>query len=157
MKKIILEDFILIQIDMTNDRHIKFIKEINNDDLIKKYLFPYNESLEDFIDSKVSGVDIFNNFYIIYYENREVGYIEIENMKNVSLNYALLSSERGNGLDSKLLKELSKYILDNYSDQIESVNTIIRNENEASIHASIKGGFDFIETKDGFTTYSKRR
>ena len=154
--EIVLEDFTLIKIDRTNDIHNRFIKEVDMDTDIKKYLYPYNNSLDDFIDTRYSGIDIFNNFYVITYENRIIGYMEIESFKEVKLNYALLKDERGKGLGSLLIRELTNYILSNYPDVI-SVNTIIRNENKSSIHASIKGGLDFIDSKDGFTTYGKKR
>ena len=154
--KIILDNFILIKLDRTNDTHIDFIKKIDNDSDIKKYLYPYNATFDDFIDSRVAGFDIFNNFYIVYYENRIIGYIEIENYKNVFINCALLKNERNKGFGSKILSELTSYILSNYPNVL-SVNTIIRNENQASIHATMKSGFEFIENKDGFSTYGKKR
>lgn len=154
--EIVLKDFRLIKIDRTNDAHINFIKEVDRDSDIKKYLFPYNDSFEDFMDTRFSGNDIFNNFFVIIYDNRIIGYIEIESFKEVKLNCALLRSERSKGLGSLLTRELIDYILVNYPNVL-SVNTLIRNENKASIQAAINSGLEFIETKDGFTTYGKKR
>lgn len=157
MTKIILENFELEKIDLTNKEHLQLIRRFDNDYLVKKYLYPYKDSFYDLVTESFDSQTIFNSFYVINYENRAIGYVEIENMKDTYLNYALLKEERKKGLASKFLKELSKYLLENYKEFVNSVNTIIRNSNNDSIKASINSGFILTEDKDGFVTYSSKR
>lgn len=156
MNTIQLENFKLEQMVLTKIEHLKLIRSFDNDDVVKKYLYPYKASFYDLVESKTPSPTIFNNFYVIYYKDRIIGYIELENSQNVKLNCALLEHERNKGLTSRLLKELSTYLLDNYDD-VRHVSAIIDNNNKASIKTVKNSGFDFYEESDGFSTYGRKK
>lgn len=153
--KIVLNNFILEKINLTNNEHLSLINKFEYDSDVKKYLFPYYSSFYEMVEKNAIGTDIFNNSYIIYYEDRIVGYIELENINNVSLNYALLRKERHKGIITKLIDELSDYLLDN--EKVKSVKAIIRNGNKASLSAISKSKFEFVENKNDFSTYERKR
>lgn len=152
-----LENFILEKIDIRNPKHINLIKQFDNDALVKKYLYPYKESFYDMVLDNDMSDFLFNSFYIINYQDRIVGYVEIKNIKDVDINYALLKSERNRGIATLFLKELSSYLLKECQDQIMSVNTIIRKENIPSINASKKAMFKLYKEDSKFETYRKTK
>ena len=150
-----LDNFHLEKMDITNDEHLALIRKFDNDSLIKEYLYPYKDSFYDLVVNNYNSSSIFNSFFVIHYEERIIGYIEIEKQKDVFLNYAFLEDERKKGLASSFLKELSNYLLENYKNNVESVNGIIRNDNTASIHACKKAGFSLVKKEARFNTYRK--
>ena len=157
MKKIInLPNFRLEEIDTNNEEHFNLIKAFDRDELAKKYLFPYKPSFYDLVNESISTDNIFNTFYIIYFKNRPIGYVEIESPNTTYLNYALLHSERKKGYASMFLRELSIYLLENYK-EVNSVNAIIRKNNSNSINAVKRAGLSKIEEDSKFETYRKNR
>lgn len=156
LKKIVLENFVLEEIDITKKEHLEIIKIFDNDSLVKKYLYPYKDSFYDLVTDSIKTDDIFNTFYIIYTNNTPIGYMEIEKPNKTFLNSALIPTERRKGYSTQLLKELSSYLLKNYSN-VNSVNTIIRKTNESSIGTVLKAGLTKVEEDTNFVTYGKTR
>ena len=157
MKEIKLDDFLLEQINLKNKDHLLMIKQFEFDNIVRKYNYPHSGSFYNLIVNNGYSSTIFNNFYVIKYKEKIIGYLEIEKTKEVYFNYALLQKERGKGLGPKLLKQLSDYLLNNYSDYMDSVNIIVDNKNKASISATLKSGFDFVEESNGFSTFTHRK
>ncbi len=156
MQTIILDNFVLEKLDLTNNQHLNLISAFDRDETVKKYLYPYKKSFYDLVSKGVSGSDIFHNFYVIRKDNKIVGYIQIEAPGETYLRAALLKEERQKGIISELLKELSKYLLTNYK-EVNSINAIIRNTNLASINAVKKAGFINSDSDNEFETYTKTR
>lgn len=152
-----LESFDLEKINIKNIEHLKLIKEFEFDNLVRKYNYPYSGSFYNLVVSNGYSPTIFNNFYAIRHKERLIGYIEIEDSKNIYLNYALLKKERKKGYATKVLKELSNYLLTNYRSKLDSVYTIIKKKNKESINTSIRSGFIFLEESNGFNTYVKKK
>ena len=156
MKVINLKSFRLEEIDITKQEHLDMIKEFDNDSSVKQYLYPYKDSFYDLVCDAIKTDDIFRTFYAIYTENRIIGYMEIGNSKSTNLNSALIKSERNKGYSKLLLKELSNYLLENYS-SVNSVNTIIRKDNKNSISTVESAGLVKTEEDSKFVTYSSLR
>ena len=154
--KIVLDNFVLEQINITKQEHLNLIKKFDRDDLVKKYLYPYKESFYDLVTESTRGDNIFYNFYVIYKDNKPIGYIEIEAPNKTFLNCALLNSERNKGYASMITRELSNYFLSNYA-EVNSVNAIIRKNNLYSINAIENAGFNSIKEDADFITYNKTR
>lgn len=157
MDKIYLRNFILEKFDLNNEKHLELIKKFDSDKTVKKYIFPNDESFYDLVTSISNSNTIFNSFYVIYYEDRIIGYVEIENMKDTYLNCALLKEERTKGIGTKFLNEIALYLLLNYKDKVDSVNAMIESSNKASINATKKSGFTFIESDNELEKYSIKR
>lgn len=157
MTSINLDDFFLEKINLKDKEHLLLIKKFEFDNDVRKYNYPHSGSFYNLVTSNGFTSDIFNSFFIIKYEDRIIGYLEIEKSKDVYLNYALLKEERGKGLGPKLLKELSDYLLNEYKDELTKIDIIVDNKNKPSIKATIKSGFEKIEDSNGFTTYRKSK
>lgn len=151
-----LKNFRLEQMNITKKEHLELIKEFERDDLVKKYLFPYKESFCDMVSENDYSYKVFHTFFVVYFQDKPIGYVEIESPNNTYLNYALLRSERKKGYASMLLKELSLYLLENY-EEVKSVNAIIRKNNLDSINVVKKAGLSKIEEDSSFETYRKNR
>lgn len=158
MNKIILPSFELDKFDIRKREHLELVKKFDRDESVKKYLFPYKDSFYDLITNSVNGDEIFNNFYVINYENRIIGYIEIENKKKTFLNSAIFYNERKKGYSTLLLKEISDYLLINYPEDVDSVNVIFRTSNSGSVSVLKNSDFQKVENNDvNFETYTKGR
>lgn len=156
MKVINLKRFRLEEIDITKQEHLDMIKEFDNDPLVKQYLYPYKNSFYDLVCDAIKTDDIFRTFYVIYFSNKAIGYIEIESPNKTFLNLALIKSERRKGYSKLLLQELSDCLLENYSN-VNSVNAIIRKDNRNSISAVESAGLIKTEEDSKFVTYSRLR
>lgn len=157
MNEIYLPSFMLEKMSLTNQKHLELIKKLDNDDLVKKYLFPYKSSFYDLVTENIESFTFFHNFYVIYLKEKIIGYVEIETPKKTYLNYAILKEERNKGYALLFLREIADYILNTYQQEVESVNTIIRKTNQASIQASLKSGFVLLEDNDpNFETFTKK-
>lgn len=157
--KIELPSFILEKINITNSKHLQVIKEFDRDYIVKKYLYPYKDSFYDLVSNDLNSPTVFNTFYIIYLKenNKPIGYTEIGIPKNTYINAAFLNQERGKGYGTKFLSELSLYLITNYSDEIETINTIVHRENLASRKTCLNSGFIELETKNPkFVAYVKK-
>lgn len=156
MNNIKLDSFILEKMNLKDKDHLLLIKKFEFDNDVRKYNYPYSGSFYNLVTSNGYTDDIFNSFFVIKYEDRIIGYLEIEKSKEVYLNYALLKEERGKGLGPQVLKELSDYLLREYKNSIDKIDIIVDNKNKPSLKATIKSGFEEVENLNGFTTYRKR-
>ena len=155
--KIELPSFILEKMNITNSKHLQVIKEFDRDYIVKKYLYPYKDSFYDLVSNDLNSPTVFNTFYIIYLKenNKPIGYTEIGRPKNTYINAAFLNQERA-GYVTKFLSELSLYLINNCSDEIETINTIVHRENLASRKNCLNSGFIEVETENPkFVAYVK--
>ena len=156
MNNIKLDSFLLEKINLKNKEHLLLIKKFEFDNDVRKYNYPHHGSFYNLVTSNGYTDDIFNTFFVIKYEDRIIGYLEIEKSKDVYLNYAILKEERGKGLGPKVLKELSDYLLNEYRDSIDKIDILVDNKNKPSLKATIKSGFEEVENQNGFTTYRRK-
>ncbi len=157
MEYIRLKSFNLEKIDVKDIEHLRLIRKFDFDNLVRKYNYPHSGSFYNLVTNNGYSPSIFNNFYAIRHADDLIGYIEIEDSKDVFLNYALIKEARKKGYATEVLSELSDYLLENFSDKLDSVYTIIDNKNKASINTSIRSGFSLMEKSNGFTTFVKKK
>lgn len=155
MKQINLKNFTLKQVNLSDKNHLEIIESFNNDDLVKKYIFPHKSSFYELVWEYVDTPDIFNTFYLIYHLEKPIGYVEVESSKNVYLNYALLNSERNKGYASLFLKELSDFLID-YKNVI-SVEALVKKDNIASIKVLKNAGLIKTGEDNNFIMYKKTK
>lgn len=138
-----------------NPLHLNLINIFERDYLVKKYLFPYKESFYDLVNESVKSDKIFHKFYIIKFNNKPIGYVEIESPNTTYLNYALIRSERKKGYATMFIKDITEYLLK--QEEVNSVNAIIRKNNIDSINVFKRLEFDKVLEDSNFETYKKTR
>ncbi len=120
---------------LENVEHLKFKKELKEDELIYEFV---SISIEDDLHEVYSDNLELENSYIIKHQDKLVGYIclkEIpENYEIVELRYAVHPKFRRQGYGRKILEECRDYLF-----SLENINGIelhIRKDNEASIYCA---------------------
>lgn len=96
----ILAEFYVRKNVFNKSKTFRINKKLDNDDLVKKYLFPYKSSFYDLVTENIESFTFFHNFYVIYLKEKIIGYVEIETPKKTYLNYAILKEERNKGYAS---------------------------------------------------------
>lgn len=158
MNEIVLPSFKLEKFDVTKSEHLMLIKRFEFDSDVKKRLYPYKDSFYDLITDNIKSSTIFHSFYVIWFEERIIGYTEIESPRKTFINAAFLKEERSKGFGTRFLRELADYLLANYQEQIESVNTIVHSDNIGSIKNCLKSGFTQVPYKDSnYQTFTRGR
>lgn len=148
MKKIVLTNFILESFDYNNMDHINIIKEFDNDIEIQKYIIASSNSFSEIIDyyKLYNTESIYNKLYLVrLYTGKIIGSVELDGDKNVYINYSIIKKYRGNGYCLNLLKEITKYLLN----EIQKIFLLIKNDNVASKKLALKAGYNFLCT-EGF-------
>lgn len=138
-----------------NIEHVKFRKELANDDSI--YVFVSIDMEHDLHEVSNQEQLEFGNYYIVQEENRLVGCVYVQMLseedKNVELRYAVHPEYRRmgylghsdlerKGYGQQILEECSYYLFT--FDNIDSVDLHIRKDNEASIGCAKKAKYKKI-------------
>ena len=109
-----------------------------NDEIL--IIVPLNKNNELIIEDALNKLNAFSNVLILNYSDN------LELIKKLKKDYQILNKE--NKVRDEYLKEVLKYILDNYQD-IKAI-TIINNLNEIDLEDIINASKSAIENKDSF-------
>lgn len=131
--------------DYTNENHRTFIKELLADPLVNNYI----KDIDTFLYQESD--DPLNSAYLVGKDDLIVGYINLyEYHLIVDIDLAVGESFRGirnNSLETvgtKILRETSEYILDNYK-FIRYLRVMIAASNIRSIKTALNAGFKYVD------------
>ena len=144
MKTINLENFILESFDYDNKEHFRMVSKFDLDKEINTYIISEGNSFCDVIDCYrlYDKESIYNKIYMVKtLEGEIIGSIELDGEKdNLYINYCILKEYRCKGYCTKLLKEITKYLLD----EINCISLLIKQENEKSRKLALRVGYNKI-------------
>ena len=145
-----LQNFNLQEYNDTKE-HRPIIIQLWNDELSNKYLYDLSKEVKYLQEKNIK--DQRNNAYIVYYDSNPIGYISLKVDDNrCVISYGLIPEYRGKHLCTKLLQQLSRYILEIYQD-VDNLILIIQNTNIGSIKVATNAGYK----KESIIKYVKKR
>lgn len=135
-----------------NIEHLKFIRDLKEDDLIYQFV---STDVEEELKTTSEKLEL-EKSYIIETKKEPIGYISIKKIINedkiIELRYAVHPEHRrfkgsiNKGYGQQILEECSTYIFDNMN--IDSIDLHIRKDNEASIGCAKKANYKCIDEND---------
>jgi len=153
-----------------DEKDIQFIKELDQDELVKKYLYSIESNLYNgnYSDRKYLYTgNIYDAPYSIYLGPNPIGYMQISKIfginKTVVISFALLKSARGFGYASMVLSEVTKIIFSDVIYDVEKVVLAIDLNNQKSQLVAERAGFISDELshlkheENGFIQYTKMK
>ena len=154
MKQINLKHFILEQFNYNNQEHFKMIDIFDQDKEIDKYIISTEESFRDVIDYYRLYTDdtIYNKIYLVKLLSGEiVGSIELDGKSSdLYINYSIIEKYRNKGYCTKLLKEITIYLLE----EIKHISLLIKEENTKSSKLALKVGYTIVGNNNlGYNKY----
>lgn len=151
-----LDNFTLKIYNDADDNHKKIIEELENDKEGNKFLGNL-QSYINTIEKRKEEEFLYNNSYIVYYEDRPIGFLAITHHDEIyEITNGLLKKERGNHLGPKLLKEFTKKTFETRP-QIDKLTLVIDNLNDNAKKAVIKVGYNLEYEQTGKQYYSQKR
>lgn len=124
-----------------DQRHLKYV--LDNDESFRGYVTKkIDERLKESQNSLEGGLQ-FNSSYLIKYKDEFVGYIRLESLDwagNLNIQCAVSPEFRNQKLGSKILEEISNYILENM-EEVKKLRGVIEKNNYASKAMATKVGF----------------
>lgn len=152
MKIIYLKSFKLESFDYDNKEHFKMIRRFDQDKMINDYIITSSDSFSEIIDfyNLSDKESIYNKLYMVKNQSGEIiGSIELDGTKeDLYINYSILEEFRCNGYCTKLLKEITKLLLN----EIKKISLLIKQENEKSKNLALRAGYEEIGY-DGYGYY----
>lgn len=152
MKKIKLDSFILEVFDYNIKEHLEMISFFDFDVEINKYIITSNDSFSDIINYYIASDPdiIYNKIYMVKLLTGEIiGSLELDGIKeDLYINYAILKKYRGNMYATRLLREITEYLLN----EIDTISILIKNDNEKSKKLALSAGYKEI-CYDGYGYY----
>lgn len=140
-----------------DQRHLKYV--LDNDESFRGYVTKkIDERLRETEITPGAGLQ-FNSSYLIKYKDEFVGYIRLEELDwagNLNIQCAVSPEFRNQKLGSKILDEISNYILDNM-EEVKKLRGIIERSNYASKAMANKVGFVEESRDNEHITVSKTR
>jgi RimJ/RimL family protein N-acetyltransferase len=154
MKVIDLDDYVLEEFDYDNEEHINVVNEFDKDYEINKYIITTSDSFCEIIDYyRLSNNDsIYNKLYLVKDKyNNIIGEIELDGEKeDLYINYSILEMYRQNGHCTRLLIEVTKYLLN----QIKTISLLIKKDNIKSMNLAKRVGYNKIDIDEyGYYKY----
>ena len=154
MKKIILNNFILEEFNEENKDYFNIIKKFDMDEQINKYIIATEDSFSDIVDYYMLSNDdtIYNKLYLVKsLDNKVIGSLELDGvMNNLYINYCILKKYRNNGYCTRLLREITMYLLR----KVKSISLLIKEDNEKSKKLALKNGYNNVGYDEyGFYKY----
>ena len=145
--------------DSKDIEKIEFINTIKSDYLINKYLY---RCIDEMIEkSETSENFVLGYGYIVKDNDKLIGFFRparLESKYKIDVDYGIIEKYRNKGYGTKLLIEVSDYLLTSF-DMINGIVLHIDNSNKNSVKCALNAGF--IKTSltevDNFQTYMKRR
>lgn len=124
-----------------DQRHLKYV--LDNDESFRGYVTKkIDERLRETEITPKGGLQ-FNSSYLVKYKDEFVGYIRLEELDwagNLNIQCAVSPEFRNQKLGSKILEEISNFILDNIK-EVKKLRGIIERSNYASKAMASKVGF----------------
>lgn len=141
--KIKLDSLYITEYCQNDKRKFRFIKEVKEDPLI-------NQFISNHIDIYLEGSKNSTNLkvgpaYIIGDERKLVGLIRLANLDldgTLNLHYAVHPDYRRQHYGTKILAEVSKYLLINVQD-VKMIELYIKEINTGSLKCAANAGFSF--------------
>ena len=149
--KIKLDSFVLEAFDYDKKEHLRMISKFDLDEEINKYLITSSDSFSELVDyyRLFDKKSIYNKLYLVKKENEIIGSLELDGESdNLYINYSILKEYRGQGYCTRLLKETSKYLLN----EINQINLLINKHNIASKALALRVGYKELGY-DGYGFY----
>lgn len=142
MKPIHLENFVLQKSNPNNPKHCQLINDMNHENNQTGYLHILRNS-----ETQYKSDHLYNSHYFVYNQNKVIGSLHIGNRylleRKVYLAYGILQNNRNQSYGTNLLKEASQYLLVHHL-WINKIALTIDPENQPSIHAAQKAGFQLV-------------
>lgn len=164
MDKIVLtENLFLKKVDNREEEDMAFLSLLEKEEGVLEYLY----ELHSLINS--SSKELWNQSYLIYYQEKAIGFLEISNLfytKDkcfVTLEYALLEKQRGKGLMRQVVLEVCSLIFQERVCFVDEIDLCIDFENKQGQRLAEKSLFlpdgltEEEHERQGFIQYYKRR
>ncbi len=146
-----LKSFRLENYSDSKQEHRSIIIQLWNDKLSHKYLYDLSKEIE--LLNELYIYDKKNKAFIVYYEDKPIGYISLMSVDNkCTISYGLIPEYRGKHLCTNLLREFTYEVLKTYED-INKLSLIICNDNIGSQKVAKNAGYE----KETIIRYSKYR
>ena len=145
-----IKNLTITEYDELDKRKIRFIKDIKEDQLVGRYV---SNTMDEWLEDS-RGLDklLVGPAYIISDKRKLVGFIRMASLnKNgeVDLHYGVHPDFRKQGYGSKILLEVSNYLLKN-TEYVKRIKLDIKEENKGSILCAENANFtlyNMIKTK----------
>ena len=135
-----LEHFLLKLYNKEDNIHNQIIDKIQKDDLNNEYLGNIYSMINK-IEKRKEDDFLHNNTYIVYYNDKPIGYISLtHNNDDYEIIAGLIPEERNKHLGSLLLKEFTHSIFNEYK-RIDKLTLKIDDKNIGSIKSALNVGY----------------
>lgn len=136
-----LKSLVITNYDDYDKRKIRFVKDMKDDQLVGNYV---TKSIDNILNKSINDNKIMiGSGYIVCDGRKLVGYVrpaELLDINTLELHYAVHPDYRRQGYGSKILVEVSDYLLKHIKD-INNIKLYINSENRGSIKCAKKAGF----------------
>ena len=153
MKTIRLENFILEEFNEENKDYFNIVRKFDMDEQINKYIIATEDSFSDIVHFyNLHDDSIYNCIYLVKLLNGQmIGSIELDGKKDdLYINYCILKDFRNNGYCTRLLREITMYLLK----EVKSISLLIKEDNEKSKKLALKNGYNNVGYDEyGFYKY----
>ena len=153
MKNIRLENFILEEFNEENNDYFNIVRKFDMDEQINKYIIATEDSFSDIVHYyNLCNDSIYNSIYLVKLLNGQIiGSIELDGKKDdLYINYCVLKKFRNNGYCTRLLREITMYLLR----EVKSISLLIKEDNEKSKKLVLKNGYNNVGYDEyGFYKY----
>ena len=153
-----LDNFSIINYDPNNISHIKFAKDMKEANKKDNYLY---NCIDKIIEMSATSENLHLGYgYMVIEKEKIVGYVRPArkvNINTLELDLGVNPKYRNQGYGSRILVEVSDYLL--RIDDIKCIKLNIDISNEYSLKCAKKAGFIKVETPypTQFETYLKRK
>ena len=141
MKNIRLESFILEEFNEESKDYFNIVRKFDMDEQINKYIIATEDSFSDIVHYyNLYNDSIYNSIYLVkLLDGQIIGSIELDGKKdNLYINYCILKKFRNNGYCTRLLREITMYLLR----KVKSISLLIKEDNEKSKKLALKNGYN---------------
>ena len=153
MKNIRLESFILEEFNEESKDYFNIVRKFDMDEQINKYIIATEDSFSDIVHYyNLCNDSIYNSIYLVKLLNGQIiGSIELDGKKDdLYINYCVLKKFRNNGYCTRLLREITMYLLR----EVKSISLLIKEDNEKSKKLALKNGYNNVGYDEyGFYKY----
>ena len=153
MKNIRLESFILEEFNEESKDYFNIVRKFDMDEQINKYIIATEDSFSDIVHYyNLYNDSIYNSIYLVKLLNGQIiGSIELDGKKDdLYINYCVLKKFRNNGYCTRLLREITMYLLR----KVKSISLLIKEDNEKSKKLALKNGYNNVGYDEyGFYKY----
>lgn len=138
--KIKLNSLQLITYKEDKKKHFRFVKEMKNDPLMCHFV---TDKPDEYLMNTKDDSDTIGSTYLVAKEKDLIGYVrfaELDKEGTLDLHYAVHPDQRRKGYGTKILIEVSDYLLKNIN-EVNMIQLNINNINSGSIKCAKKAAF----------------